>query len=280
MVTPSVATGAVPTTPRPALAFLMASLLTSYPDASCVHGLKSLCSEAQLDASCAGTDRDGWQRLRAHIAAVLSSAAALETLRAEYLALFEYGPEHASLYETAYGRAQALHKGPALADIAGFYRAFGLAYGQTDSVQEMPDHLSVELEFYALLLMKQEVLAARGDAEGQQIVLAARRTFLEAHLGRFVPLIATHPGVTASAFYGPVLAWCREVVAAECARLGLALRPADDLRTYVEPEEMGCGSHCAVLAGTSQRARGAHQRCGANQPLQDGSHPCSLLRQE
>jgi nitrate reductase assembly molybdenum cofactor insertion protein NarJ len=232
----------------------MASLLTSYPDVPCAHGLSAVLGAEQLDPSCTVADPGGWRRIRESVEAVMASAEALDTLRAEYIAIFDRGRVHNSLYETEYGRG-ALVKGNALADIAGFYRAFGLEFGHEDSVHEMLDHVSVELEFYALLLMKQETLAAGGDAEGQAIVCEAQQKFLEAHLGRFVGAIATRPGVTASAFYGPVLAWCRDLVAAECARLGVSPLPVDWLSTFAEPEEMGCGGACSFLAGTSQPSR-------------------------
>ncbi len=234
---------------RPARAFLMASLLSSYPDAPCVAGLHTLLDDAQLDVSCAVVDPAVWPRLRRRLEAVLASAAALDTLRSEYIATFDRGREHNSLYETEYGHGQALVKGHALADIAGFYRAFGLELGHQDRAHEMLDHIAVELEFYALLLMKQEALATCGDAAGGAIVREARQKFLEAHLGRFVGAIAQRPMVAASAFYGPLLAWCRDLVAAECVQLAIAPVPVDAMGMGAEPEEIGCGGTCAVLGG-------------------------------
>jgi nitrate reductase assembly molybdenum cofactor insertion protein NarJ len=231
------------------MAFLMASLLTSYPDAQCTHCLSSMLDDMPRDPPWAGDDPGSWQRMRARLDMVLASAAALDMLRSEYLEIFDRGRGHASLYETEYGREHALVKGHALADIAGFYRAFGLEFGGQEGVHEMLDHVSVELEFYALLLMKQEALATGADAAGQAIVLEAQQKFLDAHLGRFVSAIATRPGVTASAFYGPVLAWCRDLVAAECARLGVCPLPADWLSARDEAQEMRCGGNCAILEG-------------------------------
>lgn len=234
---------------RPVMAFLMASLLCSYPDTRCVYGLHTLLDDEQLDVSCAVADSADWPGLRQRLEAVLASAVALETLRSEYTAIFDYGREHASLYETEYGRGSALVKGHALADIAGFYRAFGLEFGYQDRTPEMLDHVAVELEFYALLLMKQEALAASGDAVGGGIVQEARQKFLDAHLGRFVGAIAQRPAVTASAFYGPLLAWCRDLVAEECVQLDISPVPVDGLDTRAEPEEMGCGGTCSLLGG-------------------------------
>jgi nitrate reductase assembly molybdenum cofactor insertion protein NarJ len=208
-----------------------------------------MLGDMPLEPSWAVDDPGSWQRIRERVEVVLASAAALDTLRSEYIAIFDRGRGHTSLYETEYGREHALVKGNALADIAGFYRAFGLEFGHQEGVHEMLDHVSVELEFYALLLMKQEALAAGTDADGQAIVLEARQKFLDAHLGRFMSAIAKRPGVTASAFYGPVLAWCRNLVAQECARLGISPVSVDWLSTCDDPEEMSCGGNCTFLEG-------------------------------
>ncbi len=248
MNTASIATtSSVQAERRPAVAFLMASLLTSYPDAQFTHCLSAVFDDMPLDPCCAVDDPGRWRHIRERVEVVLASAVALDTLRSEYIEIFDRG--HNSLYETEYGREHALVKGNALADIAGFYRAFGLDFGRDEAVHEMLDHVSVELEFYALLLMKQEALAAGADAEGQAIVFEARQKFLDAHLGRFVRAIATRPRVTASAFYGPVLAWCQHLVAQECTWLGISPVSVDWLSTCDEQEEMSCGGNCTFLEG-------------------------------
>ena len=56
-----------------------------------------------------------------------------------------------SLYERV--RSHGMGKGNTLADIGGFYQAFGLTLDR--GIHELPDHIAVELEFYGLLLLKQ-----------------------------------------------------------------------------------------------------------------------------
>lgn len=75
-----------------------------------------------------------------------------------------------------------------LADVAGFYRAFGM---EVAPGSERPDHITAELEFMQLLAVK-EALAAemeRGEARGA-ICRDAARAFLRDHLGKWVPRFA------------------------------------------------------------------------------------------
>nr|BAL57380.1 cytoplasmic chaperone TorD [uncultured Acetothermia bacterium]BAL58896.1 cytoplasmic chaperone TorD [Candidatus Acetothermum autotrophicum] len=86
------------------------------------------------------------------------------------------------IYEVEYDRNRAVSQGPTLADIAGFYRAFGLEL----AVSERPDHMALELEFMSVLAYK-EALALQNDLrEHAEICRDAQKKFLEAHLGRWV----------------------------------------------------------------------------------------------
>jgi TorA maturation chaperone TorD len=79
-----------------------------------------------------------------------------------------------------------------MADIAGFYRGFGL-----DSTAEdgRPDHLSLELEFAALLLLKERLSDAEADpaaaSERASICRDARTAFLRDHLSWWAPSFAS-----------------------------------------------------------------------------------------
>lgn len=239
---------------RPATAFLMASFLTSYPDAQVAQCVNAALLDPRLDGSSVTADASVWRAARRQAEQAVSSDVVWTSLGSAYIDLFDHGRQHNSLYETEYGRNRAMVKGTELADIAAFYRAFGLEFGDDESAHEMLDHVSVELEFYALLLLKQDALVARGDEEGQAIVLDARKKFLESHLGRFVDAIAARPGVAESEFYGPVLAWCRDLVAEECQRLQVAVQPVEWRDADVEQEQMNCGSTCSPLAGACSPA--------------------------
>jgi putative dimethyl sulfoxide reductase chaperone len=164
----------------------------------------------------------------------------LAGLQAAYLERFDHGDARVALYETEHGRMRGLSKGKDLADIVGFYRAFG--FDVDDGQVEMPDHLAVELEFYSILLYKAQWLALHGDVVGSEIVTEARRKFLADHLGRFVRAVAQRPAVASDAAYGPLLAWCAELVADECATMGAMPAPLDFFGQGVgESDCQSCG---------------------------------------
>ncbi len=215
-------------TEQTALDFRLASRLFAYPDEA------SAAEVTGLRAAGAG----GAEPAVAPLLAALERASD-GSLEAAYLSLFENGAGRTSLHETEYGRMRAMSKGNDLADVAGFYQAFGLAHGEG----EMPDHVAVELEFYSVLLVKQAHLHEAGDAEGVSIVEAARRDFLAEHLAPLAFALAARPALTGDALYGPAALFCSRLVAAECESLGITAAPLDPFA--VDPEatsEMACGA--------------------------------------
>jgi hypothetical protein len=145
---------------------------------------------------------------------------------------------------------RGLSKGVDLADIVGFYRAFGFDLEEGDDV-EMPDHVAVELEFYAILLHKAQLLLASADTEGQEIVADARRKFLIHHLGSFATAIPRRPPVSADPIYGPLFAWCADLVAEECRRMDIAPAPLDFFAQDDASEVANCGG-CVAIPGMSK----------------------------
>jgi TorA maturation chaperone TorD len=75
-----------------------------------------------------------------------------------------------------------------MADVAGFYRAFGVEVAPGG---ERPDHVAAELEFMHLLAVKEAIARDRPDASEQaEVCRDAARTFLRDHLGRFSDRLA------------------------------------------------------------------------------------------
>ena len=98
----------------------------------------------------------------------------LDHIRAEYDRVFGLViPKECPPYETEYyPTSQAFQRSQQLADIAGFYRAFGLEPSSANP--ERPDHITLELEFMAFLLTKKR-LAAATDGRRRRGVRASPR---------------------------------------------------------------------------------------------------------
>jgi TorA maturation chaperone TorD len=130
-----------------------------------------------------------------------AEAAALRALgaaadRAEPAAVLE---EHGFLfdrqvrcppYEGAYGPLDPMSAGKAavLADLAGFYAAFGLV--PAAARPEVEDHLVAELEFMSALALKEAWARLEDHAEGLAVTRDAEAAFLRDHLGRWVDAFA------------------------------------------------------------------------------------------
>ncbi len=94
-----------------------------------------------------------------------------------YRALFD-GAVQCPITEATYIRRD---KGAIIGDVCGFYRAFG--WNHVEDSGERPDHLLVELEFVAMLL----IMSARAETEDQRIVtVEALDAFTQSHLNDWI----------------------------------------------------------------------------------------------
>ncbi len=233
------------------LAFLLASLLVSYPDDSFVSCIQKVLENPTVAPTFERVARDNWVVLKDYLDDICRDPESVRELQSVYIDVFERSRPTTSLYETEYGLGRSIAKGNELLDIATFYKAFGFEIGDAESGQEMVDHLGVELEFYALMGMKLEALKQDADQEGVSIVDDGRRQFLKNHLGTFSGSILKRPGVLGSSFYFQTLSCIHTLIEDECKRLGVEQqdRPwEDDL--MLEEEEITCGSGC--LSGNAK----------------------------
>ena len=118
-----------------------------------------------------------------------------QALRAQYDTVFGLVvPKECPPYETEYYPTQeTFGRSQQMADVAGFYQAFGIEPAQ--SSPERPDHLALELEFMAFLLLKrrQAIAATDHDPEaGEQASICDRalRDFFRDHLAWWLPAFA------------------------------------------------------------------------------------------
>jgi DMSO reductase family type II enzyme chaperone len=167
--------------------------------------------------------RDDVQRALGRLAdAAADGDAAM--LAGDHLALFQR-PVGCPPYEGAYGPPRMGGKGALLADVAGFYRAFGLepAAGQP----EVEDHVCAELEFMSVLAFKEAWAIAEEHADGRAITGDAQRAFLRDHLGGWASAFAARVDDAAPGFYLAAAALLRAWVTADCARLDVQPAPRE-----------------------------------------------------
>ena len=207
--------------------------------------------ESLEDAACA-LEGASAADLVAEVRALVDAArdalpAALEEDRARLFGHTARG--EAPPYETEYGRLDTFRQAQEMADLGGFYSAFGLDVDVAE--RERPDHIAFELEFLLFLTLKEAYELTTGRVEDLEEVRRAQRLFLKEHLGRFgrafarsLTAHARHPLFCA---FGKLL---ESFLASECARRGVPIGPE-----WIElrPEEdddvpMACGG-CSVPGG-------------------------------
>ena len=112
----------------------------------------------------------------------LAAEADLADLRSTYLELFGHlraGP--CPPYETEYAGQSEFVKNNDLADLMGFYHAFGLDLAGG----ERPDYIGVELEFLHFLALKEAIAQQEERPDGAAVCIEAQKKFLCDHLGRW-----------------------------------------------------------------------------------------------
>jgi TorA maturation chaperone TorD len=147
-------------------------------------------------------------------------AAAHDDLEGAYVRWFA-SDARCSLHETAYGDGcRIAGRAVELADIQAYHRAFGLQLSEIN--RDLPDHLCAELELYSLLLLKEAYARASRLDEAAQTTHAARRSFLERHLGRWVgALFAAMQEMAAPTTYVALGALATAAVEEQVQRLGV-----------------------------------------------------------
>lgn len=158
-------------------------------------------------------------------------------------------------YETEIGLPDEYRQSQELADIAGFYRAFGFTAG--GAIRERPDYLAMELEFMGLLTLKEAYAAESGNAERVEVCRRASISFLTDHLGRWIEVFAgglsRAAGITKEAdLSGRPYLWLARLAAdfvrADAEALGANLKPIP-LRAVIPTPlgpELSCGDCLAA----------------------------------
>lgn len=166
----------------------LAAMAFDRPGESFEAALRSGDFAAQLVESAAALDEDQLlDRAEAVADASPETDAGIDDLASTYRTLFSFTSEDddVSPYELAYAPGDLTTNTDRLADLAGFYGAFGLE--MEDSDRERVDYLSIELEFLSYTALQTAYLVLDDDETGIEVVTDAQRNFLEDHLGRWLP---------------------------------------------------------------------------------------------
>lgn len=155
-------------------------------------------------------------------------------------------------YETEYGEDSLFLPAQEMADLAAFYRAFGLALSV--SAHERMDHIACECEFLLVLARKEAYALERNDPPALEATRQASRLFLRDHLGRWALAFAlTLQREDRQGFYRALGELCHAFVLSECGRHGVPVGP-DVLRLRSPlPADvpMACGPSPELLRARS-----------------------------
>ncbi len=146
----------------------------------------------------------------------------LDDLQAEHRHVF--GLTGSLCYETEYGLPHEYRQSQEMADIAGFYRAFGFENGGV--IRERPDYLSTELEFMHTLTLKEAYARETDQLEHVEVCVDAQRKFLRDHLAHWLPLFVKRlEQLAADGVYAELVALTAAFIAAEVDRLDAQPEP-------------------------------------------------------
>lgn len=146
--------------------------------------------------------------------------------------------------ESFYGTEGVFQLTSELADIGGFYRAFGLETSR--EINERLDHLGTELEFMHFLAYK-EAYALENEGEEKGIICVnAQVKFLKDHLGRWVGHFAGLVEKKASEGIYPQLArFLEHFVSLEMRRMDVEAAEASELNLQILDTEKEDDFTCA-----------------------------------
>ena len=223
-----------------------------YPEASLLSQLNELLPRLEASLDVLG-DRESLAVVGA-MGSMLEALTA-DDLQASYLQCFGHTiSKECPPYETEYGQAHIFEKSQSLADIAGFYRAFGLDLAP--DLNDRLDHVSVELEFMQFLCAKEAYAVARGHPQ-EKLALCrdAQAKFLCEHLGGwafgFARKLEKKAGHSVHGLAAGILA---SFLTGEMRAFGLepGAAAAPLLQEALEEETAGC--QACVLAGPAAAA--------------------------
>jgi TorA maturation chaperone TorD len=169
--------------------------------------------------------------------AALRGTLTFDQLELDYVRTFGHAlSRECPQYETEYIGDHIFYQTQELADIAAFYRAFGLEVANT--AHERLDHASIELEWMQVVCAREAYARQQGHLEQVDICRDSESKFMEAHLGRWAPyfgeLVGKAAAGTAYHAFADILRW---FVAFETDYLGASPERVVSVRPHDPPTE-------------------------------------------
>ena len=152
-----------------------------------------------------------------------------EEFCAEYVRLFDVGSGRGKPPCPLYGGEYPIRpRLEVMEELVRFYGFFDLALSQQD--RELPDHLSVELEFLHYLAFRESDALERGaDASSYQ---RAQADFIERHPGQWLPMMRGKlETLTPLPFFAGLVGLTTDVLRADLDYLRSTLRAPDEYAT-------------------------------------------------
>jgi TorA maturation chaperone TorD len=239
--------------------YQLLSLAFAYPDEDGLAELGAFITDVTEHPIAAET---GLLEPLARLSAALGRSR-VDELAGEHVRLFA-GEVLCSAHESEYA-FDPFAKSRQLADVAGFYTAFGLEVAHDR--RGLPDFISTELEFVSLLLRKQVYADTMGWSEQRDVASHAIDSFLEDHLGRWAPTLSAEVGREArdeAGFYAAAGELCRHFLATEVERRGLRPRA---VRPRSMSEHDAAPFVCPLVPGAEQEGEPPE---GDGPPVGDG----------
>jgi DMSO reductase family type II enzyme chaperone len=220
--------------------YKLLSLSFRYPDEATFATLQNGLPACEVAASV--FDKELRADARA-FASALDSTSQPE-IAGDYARLFTFSASpDCPLNECAYSSRHTYQETQELADIAGFYRAFGVELSAA-----RPDDLAVELEFCSLLALKEAHALEASDRTHARLCRAALRDFLHDHVARWGDNIGRRLQLLAA---DTPYAACGRLLCAFTAREIEAVK-VGDFNPYQEvpnPPEAPEDEECAAAVG-------------------------------
>ncbi|HHT9118949.1 MAG TPA: TorD/DmsD family molecular chaperone [Candidatus Hypogeohydataceae bacterium YC41] len=165
----------------------------------------------------------------------------LRDMEGGYNRLFSMGllcPHH----ETFYASAHVFMKSQDMADIRGFYEAFGFRLSEKE--KELADFIGTELEFMYVLCFKEYHAIEKGAVDKANICRETQAKFLEGHLGTWAEAFSKTLSSVAHMDYFITLAkLLKECIDFDCRYLGVSPKrvvlPEEGWKQAAEPFTCG-----------------------------------------